>query len=265
MIIVGELINTSRSAIEQAVKKGDREFIQRIAVQQARSGAVYIDVNAGTLREKEVDSLAWLVETVQAAVDLPLCLDSPNPEALEKALAVHKGIPMINSISLEKERYTSMLPLVTAHPCKLVALCMKQTGMPTTAKERIDAAGELIGRLTQAGMKTENIFVDPLVQPVSVDTVMGRAVLEAISGIKAQYPSVHTICGLSNVSFGLPERKLINRYFLSLAMHSGLDAAILDPTDLRLAAALKTTAVLLGQDDYCEVFIEAYEKGELTG
>jgi 5-methyltetrahydrofolate--homocysteine methyltransferase len=264
MIIVGELINTSRSSIEQAVKKGDSAFIQRIAVQQAQAGAGFIDVNAGTFVEKEVDLLPWLVETVQAAVDLPLCLDSPNPAALEKAMAVHKGIPMINSISLEKERCQSMLPLVTAHPCKLVALCMKQAAMPTTAQERIDAASELIDLLTQAGMKQEDIFVDPLVQPVSVDIRMGRAVLEAISGIKATYPSVHTICGLSNVSFGLPERKLINRYFLALAVHSGLDAAILDPTDLRLAAALKTTAMLLGQDEYCATFIEAYEKGELA-
>lgn len=264
MIIVGELINTSRSVIEQAVKKGDSAFIQRIAVQQSQAGADYIDVNAGTFVEKEVDLLPWLVETVQAAVDLPLCLDSPNPAALEKAMAVHKGIPMINSISIEKERYQSMLPLVTAHPCKLVALCMKQAAMPTTAKDRIDAAGELIDLLTQAGVKPEDIFIDPLVQPVSVDTRMGQAVLEAISGIKAKYPTVHTICGLSNISFGLPERKLINRYFLSLAVHSGLDAAILDPTDLRLTAALKTTAMLLGHDDYCEVFIEAYETGQLA-
>jgi 5-methyltetrahydrofolate--homocysteine methyltransferase len=157
-----------------------------------------------------------------------------------------------------------MLPLVTAHPCKLVALCMKQTAMPATAQERIDAAGELIELLTQAGMKPEDIFVDPLVQPISVDTRMANAVLEAISGIKAKYPSVHIISGLSNISFGLPERKLINRYFLALAMHSGLDAAILDPTDLRLKAALKTTAMLLGHDDYCAAFIEAYEQGELA-
>ncbi len=261
MIIVGELINTSRNAIEQAVKKGDSAFIQSIAIQQAEAGADYIDVNAGTFVEKEADLLAWLVETVQTAIDLPLCLDSPNPVALEKAMAVHKGIPMINSISLEKDRYRSMLPLVTTHPCKLVALCMKQTAMPVSATERIEAADELFERLTQAGLEPENIFIDPLVEPVSVDVCLGRTVLDAISGIKTKYPSVHTICGLSNISFGLPERQRINRYFLSLAMYSGLDAAILDPTDRQLIAALKTTAMLQGQDDYCEAFIEAYEKG----
>lgn len=264
MIIVGELINTSRKTIEQAVKRGDSAFIKRMAVKQADAGAHFIDVNAGTFLEKEVDFLPWLTETVQAAVDLPLCLDSPNPVALEKAMSVHHGIPMINSISLEKDRYESLLPIVSARPCKLVALCMKQTAMPATVEERVDAAGELIERLTQAGIKPEDIFIDPLVQPVSVDIRMGRAVLEAIGRVKTKYPTVGTICGLSNISFGLPERKRINRYFLSLAMHSGLDAAILDPTDRSLAAALKTTAMLLGQDDYCTEFIEAYENGELS-
>lgn len=265
MIIVGELINTSRKTVEQAVKQGDRDFIRDIARRQAEAGADYIDVNAGTFVEKEIELLPWLIETVQAAVDMPLCLDSPDPAVLEKAMAIHKGVPMINSISLEKDRYQAMLPLVAGHPCKLVALCMKQTAMPATAAERVEAADELIEGLTQAGLKSEDIFIDPLVQPVSVDICMGKAVLDAISAIKAAHPDVHVICGLSNVSFGLPERKRINRYFLALAMHSGLDAAILDPTDRQLAAALKTSAMLLGQDDYCETFIEAYEKGEFSG
>jgi 5-methyltetrahydrofolate--homocysteine methyltransferase len=265
MLIVGELINTSRRAVEKAVRERNRVPIQSLAVRQADAGADYIDVNAGTFVDREVELLPWLVETVQEAVDLPLCLDSPNPKALEAAMAVHRGVPFINSISLEKERCEAMLPLVTAHPCKLVGLCMKRAGMPATAGERIDAADELISVLTGAGMDPADLYLDPLVQPVSVDIRMGRAVLEAISGIKERFPAVHTICGLSNISFGLPERHRINRCFLSLAMQGGLDAAILDPTDHRLAAALRTTALLLGQDEYCSEFIEAYEKGLFNG
>jgi 5-methyltetrahydrofolate--homocysteine methyltransferase len=265
MLIVGELINTSRSAVGKAVQERNRALIQSLAVRQADAGADYIDVNAGTFVEKEVELLPWLVETVQEAVDRPLCLDSPNPKALEAAVAVHRGVPFINSISLEKERCEAMLPLVSAHPCKLVGLCMKRAGMPTTAEERIEAAAELIELLTAAGLNPADLYLDPLVQPVSVDIRMGRAVLEAIIGIKARFPEVHTICGLSNVSFGLPERKRINRCFLSLAMHSGLEAAILDPTDRGLMAALRTTVLLLGQDEYCSDFIEAYEKGLFAG
>jgi cobalamin-dependent methionine synthase I len=263
MIIVGELINTSRKSIHQAVQEKDAAFIQNAAKTQADAGANYIDVNAGTFLEKEIDYLPWLVETVQAAVDLPCCLDSPNPAAIEKAMSVHRGIPMINSISLETDRYKQMLPIVSQSPCKLVALCMSQTSMPTTAQARVDVAKKLIYDLGNAGITQQNLFIDPLVQPVSVDTRMGAAVLTAIGHIRRQYPDVNIICGLSNISFGLPERRLINRYFLSLAIGNGLSAAILDPTDRAIMAALKTTLMIVGEDEYCADFIEAYENGIL--
>jgi cobalamin-dependent methionine synthase I len=183
MIIVGEKINTSRKSIAQAVERKDTAFIQSVALAQVDAGADYIDVNAGTFLDKEEEYLPWLVETVQAAVDRPLCLDSPNPKALEKALRIHRGEAMINSISLEAERYDALLPVVTGRPCKVVALCMARTAMPTTAEERIDVAVELIENLGRAGVQLPNIFVDPLVQPISVDVCMGPAILEAISGI----------------------------------------------------------------------------------
>lgn len=259
MIIVGELINTSRKRIGQAVKDKDAAAIQQVAVAQAEAGADYIDVNAGTFLEQEAEMLPWLVETVQAAVNLPCCLDSPSAKALKRALSVHQGVPMINSISLEAERYTEMLPVITQAPCKIVALCMSRTAMPTTAGNRVDVARELIENLTQNGIALQDIFIDPLIQPVSVDTGMGRAVLESMKIIRDTFPEVNIICGLSNISFGLPLRRLINRYFLALAMDSGLSAAILDPTDKAMISALKTTRMLLGQDEYCSDYIEAYE------
>ena len=136
MIIVGEKINTSRRSIEEAVERQDAAFIARVAREQARAGAHYIDVNAGTFLEHEVDSLCWLVETVQGAVDLPLCLDSPNPRALSQAIRRHRGEPMINSISLEEDRYKSLLPVITSQPCHVVALCMGRDAMPVTVEER---------------------------------------------------------------------------------------------------------------------------------
>jgi cobalamin-dependent methionine synthase I len=261
MIVVGEKINTSRKSIAKAVERKDRPFIQAVARQQAEAGADYIDVNAGTFLYKEVEYLSWLVETVQAEVDLPLCLDSPNPKALEKALEVHRGQALINSISLEKERYEALLPVVAGRPCKVVALCMARTAMPTTVEERIDVAAQLIDGLTRAGVDPRHIFVDPLVQPVSVDARMGPVVLEAIGRIMTRFVGIQTICGLSNISFGLPLRRQINRHFLVLAMARGLSAAILDPTDQELMASLVTTQMLLGQDEYCSAFIEAYESG----
>ncbi len=265
MIIVGEKINTSRKSIEEAVKKRDAAFIIDIARDQAEAGAHYIDVNAGTFVDQEVDCLCWLVETVQSKLDLPLCLDSPNPKALSEAIKRHKGEPMINSISLEQDRLQSLLPVITSHPCHVVALCMAQTSMPTTVEERVQVGSELINKLTDEGVPLERIYVDPLVQPVAVDIGMGIAALGAINKIMKDFPGVNTICGLSNISFGLPERHLINRNFLALCVSYGLSAAILDPTDKQLMATLLAVEMLLGQDEYCENFIEAYQDGRLVG
>ena len=132
MIIVGEKINTSRKKISEAVTNKDADFIVQAAKDQAEAGASFIDVNAGTFVEKETECLCWLVETVQSQIDLPLCLDSPDPAALSEAIKLHKGEPMINSISLERDRYDALLPLITSYPCHVVALCMTQTAMPTS-------------------------------------------------------------------------------------------------------------------------------------
>lgn len=261
MLIVGENINTSRKRIAEAVEQQDAEFIVQAAKNQAHAGADFIDVNAGTFVDRETEYLCWLVKTVQDAVDLPLCLDSPSPEALSEAVKLHRGEPMINSISLEKDRFDAMLPIVTAHPCRIVGLCMTETAMPVTRQDRVQAGTELIGRLTAAGVALENIYIDPLVQPVSVDTGMGTAVLGAIKTIMDDFPGVNTICGLSNISFGLPARRLINRTFLSLSILQGLSAAILDPTDKRLMANLLSTRMILGKDEYCADFIDAYQDG----
>ncbi len=206
MIIIGEKINSSRKSIANAIEGRDSQFIIDVARDQAEAGAHYIDVNAGTFLDKETEYLSWLVETVQSEVDIPLCLDSSNPQALVEAIKVHKGEPMINSISLEEDRFNSLLPVVSSNPCHVVALCMAQTSMPSTVKEKVDVGSELISKLTSEGVPLERIYVDPLVQPVSVDTDMAIATLGAIGQIMNDFPGVNTICGLSNVSFG-PNKK----------------------------------------------------------
>jgi len=265
MIIVGEKINTSHKIIEEAVSKSDVAFISRVASAQAEAGANYIDVNAGTFLEQEVDRLCWLVETVQKAVDLPLSLDSANPGALAASLKIHKGEPLINSISLEESRLDALLPVITSQPCSVVALCMGKTAMPTTTEERVQVGSELIERLRASGFPLDKIYVDPLVQPVSVDIKMGIATLGAIGKIMGDFLGVNTICGLSNISYGLPERRLINRNYLALGMSYGLSAVIMDPTDRQLMNTLLTVEMLLGRDEYCGNFIDAYQNGQITG
>jgi len=258
MHIVGELINASRKAVGSAIEAGDEAYIQGLARDQAQAGAEYIDVNAGVFVGREAEHLKWLVEQVQGVVEVPCCLDSPDPQALEAALAVHKGTPMINSISLEKERYDRLLPVIAGTDLKVVALCMSDEGMPETADQRMAIAGKLVGGLVQAGVKVENIFVDPLVQPLATNTTYAVEFLAAVERIMTGFPGIHTICGLSNVSYGLPERKFLNQTFVVMAVAKGLDGAIINPLDKRMMANIVAAEALAGRDDYCMRYLKAY-------
>ncbi|MBW2057078.1 MAG: methyltetrahydrofolate cobalamin methyltransferase [Deltaproteobacteria bacterium] len=263
MLIVGERINASRKAIKPAIENRDADFIVKEAEDQVKAGAHLVDVNAGVFVNKEVEYLPWLVETIQARIDVPLCLDSPDPKAIEAALAVHKGQPMINSISLEQKRFEEILPLVGKYKAKVVALCMTDKGMPKTAGERFDVATQLIEKLTQAGIPLDDIYVDPLVMAVSTDSSFGIEFLRAVRRIMEGHEGVHTICGLSNISYGLPLRKQLNQIFAVMAMAMGLDSLIIDPLDRKMMADILTAETLLGVDAYCAGYLKAYREGRL--
>ncbi len=261
MIIIGELINTSRKAIAPAVDQRDKTYIQELARKQVEAGANYVDVNAGTKIHDEPEILAWLVKTVQEAVDVPLCIDSPNPKAIEAALEVHQGQALVNSITGERERYETILPLIVKRRARVVALCMDDTGMPETASQRLAIVNVLARELLDAGIRKEDIFFDPLVKPISVNTNFGMEVLETILQIHQKYEGIHTTCGLSNISYGLPNRKLLNQAFLVLCMANGMDSVILDPLDKTMMSLLIASKALLGRDEYCVEYLTAYREG----
>lgn len=265
MLIVAERINASRKAIRAALEVMDAAVIQHEARTQAAAGAQYIDVNGGTFPGREPELLCWLVDTVQAVTDTPLCLDSPDPAALAAALGrVARKPVLINSINLERDRFERVLPLALEHKAKLIALCQGE-GLPAaTATQKVELAAELIERLTAAGMQRDDIFVDPLVFPLGTDTQSAQATIAAIGEIMRRFPGVHTICGLTNVSHGLPARKLVNRTFLVAAMTHGMDAAIVDPTDRELMSAMRAARAVCGRDDYCMDFIEAFREGAIV-
>jgi 5-methyltetrahydrofolate--homocysteine methyltransferase len=250
MQIVGELINASRKAVKTAIEARDTVFIGELAKSQARAGANFIDVNAGVFLEEETVILPWLVQTVQAAVDLPCALDSPNPKAIDAAMAVHKGSPMINSISLEKERYNELLPVIDGS-MKVIALCMSDEGMPSTTDERLMIAEKLVNGLHRKNVPLDNIYVDPLVQPVCTNNDFGIEFLNAVEQIMSQFKGLHTMCGMSNISYGLPNRKLLNKTFMAMAILKGLDGAILNPLDTGMMSSISAAEVLAGRDDFC--------------
>jgi cobalamin-dependent methionine synthase I len=258
MLVVGELINASRKAIAAAIEAQNEEEIKKVASDQVQAGADFVDVNAGVFVGKEADYLQWLVKTVQYEVDASCCIDSPDPVAIEKALAVHKGTAMINSISLEKERYEALLPLVADTDLKIVALCMSDEGMPETCEERVKIADKLINSLVGKNVPIENIYVDPLVQPVSTNGDFGVEFLNAVEKIMTGFPGVHTMCGLSNISYGLPLRKHLNQNFAVMAIARGLDGLIINPLDKRMMANIIAAETLAGRDNYCMNYLKAY-------
>ena len=264
MLIIGERINSSRQGVFQAIRDKNSSYIKAEAIAQVESGADYIDVNAGSFVGEESENLRWLVETVQEATDTPLCIDSSDPEVIEAMLPIVKKPPMINSISLEPDRLAKTLPLAVAYKAKVIALCQTRNKMAQTADDKLRMAAQLVERVTAAGVPPDDLFIDPLVYPISTDTASALETLMAIERIQHAFPEVHTTCGLTNVSYGLPARRLVNRCFLVAAIGRGLDAVILDPTDRKLLGALKASLMLMGQDDFCMSFIKAFREGRIS-
>jgi len=262
VLIIGELINTSRKAMREAALKKDGQYIQRIAKAQEEAGATYIDVNCGTFMENEVETMEWLVDNVLQATSLPLCIDSPNPLALEAGLkkAVN-GKSMINSITDETPRWNAVLPLIKEYKTKIVALCIDDGGMPKTNQDRIRIADSIITKLTAEGINLDDIYIDPLIKPISAGEKNGIEVLQAIQHIMESHPGVHTTCGLSNISYALPARKVLNRVFMVQTMARGMDSYIMDPTNKEMRAALLASQTLLGQDRFSRKFIKGFREG----
>jgi 5-methyltetrahydrofolate--homocysteine methyltransferase len=261
MKIIGEKINGTRKRVAKAIAERDTDFIKDLAVRQAEAGSTWLDVNAGTHPDQEPDDLIWLIDTIQPEVTIPLCLDSANSKALEVAFQAVDQTPMINSISGEPERLEKILPLVAKHGCEVIALAMDDKKIPETYQKRLEVIDVVMNATRSAGVPDDKVYVDPLAMTIATANQSAVMACETIRTVKEKYPEVHFTMGLSNISFGLPARKQINRAFLTLAMQAGLDSAILDPLDRELQAAILTTELLLGKDNHCLNYVRASRKG----
>lgn len=261
MKVIGEKINGTRKEIAQAIRERDAAVIQDLAVAQTAAGAVWLDVNAGTNPNREPEDLIWLVETIQAVVDTPLSLDSANPKALREAIPATNRTPMINSISGEADRLTGILPIVAEHGCPVIALALDGNKIPVEAEPRLDVIRRVMAETRAQGIPETDVYIDPLVMTVGTNTQSAQVTFAIMRRVREEFPEAHLTLGLSNVSFGLPARSFINRYFLALAIQAGLDTAILDPLDREIQAAILTTGLLLGRDAHCLNFTRAWRRG----
>jgi 5-methyltetrahydrofolate--homocysteine methyltransferase len=265
MLIVGEKINSSNASVLKTIENRDDGMIVRLARRQVLAGAAYIDVNAGIFNKDEADCLRWIIIAIQDKVDVKFSIDTINAKALESALVVNKnGKPLVNSITAQKSRFDSFFPLIKEYGASVAALCADESGPPNTVGGRMRIAEYLVEKLLDNGVDFTDIFIDPLVLPVVSDANHGRLTLDTIRALRERWPQIHIICGLSNISYGLPSRRLMNRAFLAAAVAAGLDCAILDPLDHRLISSVYASEALFGADPDCVEYIKKYREGHLS-
>ncbi|MEA2109307.1 MAG: dihydropteroate synthase [Pseudomonadota bacterium] len=262
MIIIGEKINATLSAVKSIILNRETEKLISLAKEQAAAGADFIDVNVGTgvgSLEDEIKSIQWAIENIQEQVDTPICIDSADPKVMVAGLeTLDNKTAMINSAKAEKSNLEKVLPLAAEHDSFLIALAMDEDGIPKTVEGRLKCCGTILNACEKHGVSIENVYIDPLVMPVSTDINSGMVTLKTLAAIKEQFPGTRTVTGLSNVSYGLPERHRVNIAFLLMCLSAGLDAAIVDPLDEELMAAVKTGEALVGKDRHCRRYMRAF-------
>jgi len=263
MIVIGEKINGTRKAVGHAIQTRDKETIQALARVQADAGCDFLDVNVGMPPDREPGDMVWLVKTIQAVCETPLCLDSANPEALRAGLTSINAPAMINSVSGEQSRIDGILPLACEFGPSLILLPLDETGIPKTSDGRMAIAEKLVGLAKAGGLSEDQLYLDPLATTISTGTDAALVTFETIVKIRKTFPEAHVTIGLSNISFGMPLRTLINQSFLSMAILSGLDSAIMNPNDRQLRGAMLAAEMLSNKDRYCQKFSRAYRAGKI--
>ncbi len=257
-VLIGERINPAgKTKLQEALKAGNLDIVRSEALAQAQAGADILDVNVGTFGVDEVTLLPQAVQAVMDTVDIPLCLDSNNPAALEAALKIYKGKPLINSVTGEEHSLTRVLPLVREYGAVVIGLVQDDEGIPKDAGRRVRIAHKIVERAEAAGIARENIIIDCLAFAIGADTSSGPAVIEAIHKIKTEL-GVNLTLGASNVSFGLPDRDLLNNAFVVMAVAAGITCLIVDVAKVR--PAIVSADLLLGHDRHARRYIEAYRQ-----
>jgi len=264
MIIIAERINATRRRIAEAMAERDAARLAREVRSQMAAGADFIDVNAGSDPAREIENLKWAVEVVQQHTELPLCIDSAGAEGFRAGLEVVKGdTVMLNSVNGEPDRMQVVFPIAAESNALLVGLLMDENGLPTGVDDRLRIAGKIVAGAQAAGIGVERLYIDPCVQPLSTNPEQAPAIIETVRRLMADYPGIHTTGGLSNISFGLPYRGVLNRVFITLLIQAGLDGAIIDPTETDMVATIKAAEAMVGKDEWCMNYIAAHRAGLL--
>jgi len=259
-VIIGERINpTGRKKMLKALQDGDFDMVRQDAKSQVEAGARILDVNAGVPGADEPALLKQVMATVMDVTDVPLCIDTADPEALEAALKTYEGKALINSSNGEERSMGAVLPLAKEYGAAVIGLCMDDEGIPTTADARLKVAAKIIERAGKLGIPVEDIVIDPLALTMGSDHTAGLVAMQTIEKVIAEF-GVNITMGASNISFGLPDRKYINSTFIAMAIHAGLTCPITNPLEPEVSIAIKAADLSMGRDEYGMTWIQAFRK-----
>ena len=262
MIIIGEKINGSIPAVAEAIARRDAEFIRKRAIAQEEAGAAFIDCCASVPEAVEVETLKWMIECIESVSELPIAVDSPSADVLAQAWKFCSRPGLINSVSGEGDKLDRIFPILAENKdWQVIALLSDDTGIPKNAADRLKVFDKIMAKAKEYGIAPGRIHIDPLVEMLCTSENGIETNTSVISTVREKYPSIHITAAVSNISFNLPVRKMINLGFTVLAMNAGLDSAILDPTNRDMMGLIYATEALLGQDDYCMEYISAYREG----
>lgn len=261
MIIIGEKINGSIPSVARAIAERDEEHIKKLAIAQSEAGATYIDVCASVEDEIEVETMKWLIDLVQSVTDTPIAVDSPNARTCVECMQYCKRPGLINSVSGEGDKMEVVFPVIADTKWEVVALLNGDTGIPKTAADRLKVFDDIMAKAKEYGIAPNRIHIDPLVEMLCTSDDGIAMVEEVMNSIKAQYPTIHITGAVSNISFNLPARKLVNQAFVVLAMKAGMDSAVLDPLNKDMLGMIYAAEACLGLDEMCMEYITAYREG----
>lgn len=258
--LIGERINpTGRNALAAEMAAGDLQRVGSDALAQVEAGATVLDVNAGIPMVDEPALLAEVVALVESVTDVPLCIDSSVVGALARGLEACEGKPLVNSVTGEDGRLEAVLPLVSNHGAAVIGLTMDEDGISDTPARRLEVARKILSRAEDHGIPAADVLIDPLVLPVGATPMAGRIALETLRLVRGEL-GVNTVCGASNISFGLPDRPAVNSAFLSMAVAAGITAVIANPLDEASRTGILTGDLLMGNDEHCMNWITAHRK-----
>ncbi len=257
-VLIGERINpTGKKKLADALRAGDMEIVKKEALAQVQAGADILDVNVGTSGVDQVSLLPCAVQTVMSTVDVPLCIDSDKPEALKEALKVYRGKPIINSVTGQEKSLKSILPLVSEYKTAVIGLCMDDGGIPDNADRRVAVARKIVGEAEKLGIPREDIIIDCMVLTLGAESNAGTVAIEAIRKVKAEL-GVNMTFGGSNISFGLPDRDVLNRAFLAISIDAGISCPVVDVAKVR--ETVLATDLILSRDKWASRYIGAYRE-----